>query len=148
LNETAAATLKDPLAITIALVATVGLLALGHPWSVAIPAGVAVLAVHFGTAGWLAGRRPLAQAEPGGTPDWKRFGLTPKEIEVMPLVVSGLPYREIARRTFNSERTIENHVDHIKKKLGVHSRAEIIAFALRQGLLPPADPRENGGSER
>ena len=148
MSQTAAGTLKDPFAITIALVATFGLVALGHPWLVAIPAGVAVLAVHFGTASWLAGRGPLAQAEPGATPDWKRFGLTPKEIEVMPLIVSGLPYREIARRNFNSERTIENHVDHIKKKLGVHSRAEIITFALRQGLLASADPPENGGSER
>jgi DNA-binding NarL/FixJ family response regulator len=147
LSQTAAATLKDPVAIAIGLVATFGLVALGHPWSVAIPAGVLVLAVHFTTANWLARRGAAAPAKPIGPPDWKRFGLTPKEIEVVPLVVLGLPYREIARRTFNSERTIENHVDHIKKKLAVHSRAEIIAFAMREGLLHPGDLPGSGGSE-
>jgi DNA-binding NarL/FixJ family response regulator len=66
----------------------------------------------------------------------------------MPPIVSGLPYREVGRRTFNSERPIENHVDHIKKKLGVHSRAEIIAFAMRQGLLDPADPPRTAELEK
>lgn len=148
MTHAAAATLKDPFAIAITLVATFGLVAVGQPWFIAIPAGLLVLAVHFGSTSWFTRRRVLPPAEQAGAPDWKGFGLTPKEIEVVPLVVLGLPYREVARRTFNSERTIENHVDHIKKKLGVHSRAEIIAFAMRQGLLPPGDLPGSDGSDK
>jgi DNA-binding NarL/FixJ family response regulator len=148
LIRTALAMLRDPLVIPIALVTTVGLVALGQPWLVAVPAGLVVLAAHLGTAAWIARRVPAPALEAAGTPDWSQFGLTPKEIKVMPLIVSGLPYREVGRRTFNSERTIENHVDHIKKKLGVHSRAEIIAFALRQGLLGPGDPPRTAELEK
>ena len=134
----AAAHLADPLAIPIALLATAGLWLLGQPWWLAVPAGIVVLGVHLGSAAWFAKRRPAPPVE-GVAADWQKFGLTRKEIEVVPLVARGLPYKQIARMTFNSERTIENHVDHIKKKLDVHSRAEITAFAMRHQLLSPAD---------
>jgi DNA-binding CsgD family transcriptional regulator/tetratricopeptide (TPR) repeat protein len=54
-------------------------------------------------------------------------GLTPREREVAGLAASGLPSRSIALRLSLSERTVENHLQRIYAKLGLHSRAELIA---------------------
>ena len=135
----AVASLKDPLAVLIALAATVGMVAVGQPPPIAIAGGVAVLAVHVGSAAWLS-RAGQPVAQPAAAVGWKDLGLTRKQAEVVVLIVLGLPSREIARRTFNSERTIENHVHNIYERLGVHSKAELITFAARRGLLGSADP--------
>jgi len=42
--------------------------------------------------------------------------------------------REIAARLFIAERTAEGHVEHIRNKLGFHSRVQIAAWAVEQGL--------------
>jgi DNA-binding CsgD family transcriptional regulator len=54
-------------------------------------------------------------------------GLTAREREVAGLAASGLPARSIALRLSLSERTVENHLQRIYAKLGLHSRAELIA---------------------
>ena len=51
--------------------------------------------------------------------------LTPREREVALLVARGLTNRRIASELSVSERTVENHVRKILKKLGLHSRAQI-----------------------
>ena len=69
-------------------------------------------------------------------------GLVPlsrREREVAALVARGLTNREIARSLFLSERTAENHVQHILTKLGFGSRAQIAAWAVSEGLLTPAE---------
>jgi DNA-binding NarL/FixJ family response regulator len=55
------------------------------------------------------------------------------------LVARGLTNREIARTLFLSERTAENHVQHILTKLGFGSRAQIAAWAVSEGLLTPVE---------
>jgi DNA-binding NarL/FixJ family response regulator len=62
--------------------------------------------------------------------------LSRREREVAALVARGLTNREIARTLFVSERTAENHVQHILAKLGFGSRAQIAAWAVAQGLPP------------
>lgn len=57
--------------------------------------------------------------------------LTKRENEVLRLVSEGLTNDEIAARLFLSKRTVEHHVSSIFRKLGVSSRAEAIAVALR-----------------
>ncbi|GAA1401512.1 helix-turn-helix transcriptional regulator [Oerskovia paurometabola] len=52
-------------------------------------------------------------------------GLTPREAEVARLVADGLSNREVAARLVLSERTVDNHVYRIFRKLGVGSRDEI-----------------------
>jgi non-specific serine/threonine protein kinase len=60
--------------------------------------------------------------------------LTPREREVLRLLVEGRSNPEIAAALFVSPRTAETHVTHILAKLGVTSRAEAAAHAVRVGL--------------
>jgi DNA-binding CsgD family transcriptional regulator len=64
--------------------------------------------------------------------------LSKREREVAALVAQGLSNREIARTLFLSERTAENHVQHILSKLGFGSRAQIAAWAVAEGVSTPA----------
>jgi DNA-binding CsgD family transcriptional regulator/sugar lactone lactonase YvrE len=58
--------------------------------------------------------------------------LTRRELEVADLVAQGLTNREIAQRLFISERTADGHLEHIRDKLGVGTRAQITAWLVRQ----------------
>jgi DNA-binding CsgD family transcriptional regulator len=59
--------------------------------------------------------------------------LTTREREVLRLMVEGLSNQQIAARLFLSKRTVEHHVGNILAKLGVASRAEALAHAMRGG---------------
>lgn len=54
-------------------------------------------------------------------------GLTPREVEVTRLLCCGLSEREIARRLDVSAHTVHDHVRAVRRKLGVSSRAEVVA---------------------
>jgi len=62
-------------------------------------------------------------------------GLTPKETEVLELLALGHTNAEIAARIGSSIRTIETHRAHIHQRLDLHTRAELVRFALDAGLL-------------
>ncbi|HEY6682294.1 MAG TPA: AAA family ATPase [Propionibacteriaceae bacterium] len=57
--------------------------------------------------------------------------LSPREAEVARLVAKGLTNREIAERLVISDRTAENHVQHILTKLGFSTRSQIAAWSVR-----------------
>jgi DNA-binding NarL/FixJ family response regulator len=63
--------------------------------------------------------------------------LTPRELEVLRLLVEGLSAREVAARLFISEKTVGTHVEHILSKLNVKSRVQAVAIAFREGLAAP-----------
>jgi DNA-binding CsgD family transcriptional regulator/tetratricopeptide (TPR) repeat protein len=65
--------------------------------------------------------------------------LSRREREVAVLVARGLTNREIARALVVSERTAQNHVQHILTKLGFGTRAQIAAWAVSEGLPAPAE---------
>jgi DNA-binding CsgD family transcriptional regulator/tetratricopeptide (TPR) repeat protein len=65
-------------------------------------------------------------------------GLTPRELEVLRLLVEGRSNRQIAEQLFISGKTASVHVTNILTKLGVHSRLEAAAAARRLGLDQPA----------
>jgi two-component system nitrate/nitrite response regulator NarL len=61
--------------------------------------------------------------------------LSPRELEILELIVEGLDNAEIARRLFLSPSTVKNHVSSLLAKLGVESRVQAAVRAVRSGLL-------------
>ena len=70
---------------------------------------------------------------PATAPD--RFGLTRREREVLALVAQGRTNRQIADELFISENTAGVHVSNILGKLGVASRTEAAAVAVRLDVI-------------
>jgi DNA-binding NarL/FixJ family response regulator len=66
-------------------------------------------------------------------------GLTPRELEVLGLLVEGRSNRQIAEQLFISGKTASVHVTNLLSKLGVHSRLEAAAMGRRLGLEQPAE---------
>jgi DNA-binding CsgD family transcriptional regulator len=63
------------------------------------------------------------------------YGLSTREREVLRLIVDGYADREIAASLFISRRTVGSHVSHILTKLGVSTRTQATALAVREGLV-------------
>ena len=68
---------------------------------------------------------------PAGPPD----ALSEREAEVLGLIALGHTNAEIATKLFLSVRTIETHRTHIQQKTGQSTRAELVAYALSNGLM-------------
>jgi DNA-binding NarL/FixJ family response regulator len=64
----------------------------------------------------------------------ERPKLSERETEVLRLVAKGLSYREIAERLVLSQRTVQNHVQHILTKLQLHNRTQLVRYAIEQGI--------------
>lgn len=94
----------------------------GTAFSPAVRARLAVERGGFALAGTRAGRRSL---------------LTPRELETLRYLASGLSRKEIARTMQISNKTVEQHCEHLMQKLGIHDRVELTRFAIREGLLEP-----------
>lgn len=73
-----------------------------------------------------------ASSSQSGAPN--NHGLTPREVEVLALLVAGQTNREIAETLFISQHTAGVHVSHILAKLAVRTRTEAAAAAHRLGL--------------
>jgi DNA-binding NarL/FixJ family response regulator len=65
----------------------------------------------------------------------KAHKLTRREVEVLTLLVEGLSQPDISEKLVLSPRTVGKHIEHILAKLGVHSRAQAVAVAVRDELL-------------
>jgi len=63
------------------------------------------------------------------------FNLTSREAEILDLAANGLKTSQIAQRLSISKVTVSNHFKNIYPKIGVHSRAEAVSFALRHNLI-------------
>jgi DNA-binding NarL/FixJ family response regulator len=64
----------------------------------------------------------------------KKFGLTPRELEIVSAVVAGYSNKEIAEYFKISEDTVKHHLSNIFDKLGVSTRLELALFAVNQSL--------------
>jgi DNA-binding CsgD family transcriptional regulator len=99
---------------------------------------------------WTAGRRvsraalqadmdrllAMTDQEPApATPDRDSSGLTPREREVLRLLVDGRTNREIAAALYISHRTATTHVTNILAKFGVETRAAAVTYAFQHGLV-------------
>lgn len=58
--------------------------------------------------------------------------LTPREAELLSLLIEGLSNKMLSQRLFISEATVKTHLAHIYAKLGVETRAAAIATAIRR----------------
>jgi two-component system response regulator DegU len=61
--------------------------------------------------------------------------LTPREVEIVQMLANGASNIEVARKLFISSKTVKNHLAHIYSKLGVESRTQAVAKAVRLGLV-------------
>lgn len=69
--------------------------------------------------------------------------LTPREREVMALVVAGLLNKQIAGDLATSERTIKFHRAHLMNKMQAESLAELVRMAGELGIVPAPVPRDS-----
>ena len=76
--------------------------------------------------------KPKSSQQPGGG---KATRITPRETEIIRLLAEGKSNKEIASLLQITVRTIESHRAKIMLKLGIHSLAELIHFAMRERIV-------------
>jgi len=78
-----------------------------------------------------------AVARPSPLPGERARRLTPRELEVLQLICNGLSNKEIALKLEVSANTVAVHRANIMNALGVHKAAELVVYALQNGLVSP-----------
>lgn len=63
--------------------------------------------------------------------------LTRREREMVAYYARGLAQKEIADLIKIAKKTVEHHITNAMRKLDIHSKAELIRFAVREGIVPP-----------
>jgi DNA-binding NarL/FixJ family response regulator len=74
-------------------------------------------------------------AKPASLRGERNAGLTARELEVLQLIVSGKSNKEIADDLKLSVNTVAVHRANIKETLGIHKTAELVVYAIRNGLV-------------
>ena len=91
------------------------------------------------------GRRFLCQhitemlLEPASSLSFERFKLTKTETEILIDIALGMTTKEIAEKRFSSFHTVNTHRKNIFRKLSVNNANEATRYALRSGLINPAE---------
>jgi len=78
-----------------------------------------------------------ALIKPDPLPGERNRRLTPRELEVLQLICDGLSNKEIAVKLDLSANTVAVHRANIMNTLGVHKTAELVVYALQNGLVNP-----------
>ncbi len=81
--------------------------------------------------------RSLFSESKSGPPqqDLPAENLTPRETEILKLIVEGYTNRQISEQLTISIRTVEGHRGNISDKLGLHSRLELVRYARQHGII-------------
>jgi DNA-binding NarL/FixJ family response regulator len=90
-----------------------------------------------GLAGLVLGEYRRLSAPAAKPPAAKQLSLpvlTDREAEILRLVAKGLTYPQIAARLTLSTRTVQNHVQNTLSKLQLHNKAQLVRYALEQGV--------------
>lgn len=72
-----------------------------------------------------------------GRPTRSLDGLTPREQEVLAHLADGASNMEIAETLGISHKTVARHRENIMRKLNLHSRTELVKYAIRKGIIKP-----------
>ncbi|MBB4634246.1 LuxR C-terminal-related transcriptional regulator [Longimicrobium terrae] len=65
----------------------------------------------------------------------RRFGITPRELEILEAIAAGLSNREIAAKLFVSENTVKTHSSRLFEKLNARRRTQAVQLAKEAGLI-------------
>jgi DNA-binding NarL/FixJ family response regulator len=109
----------------------------GDPFSVraALAAGVRAFVVSSAGPGRATGAAGAARGPIRGSQTAGVDGLSGREIEVLALVASGRSNRDIGTELHLSALTVKSHLARIARKMGTGDRAEMVAVALRAGVI-------------
>jgi DNA-binding NarL/FixJ family response regulator len=115
---------------------------LGVEWPWAVAAGLAVFAV-----GEVSGRILRPRQAPATTPPPVPTGvgaaagypLSPRELEVALLIVTGLTSKEVGTKLGILRGTVDKTIEHIYDKLGIRSRAQLAIWLMDRGLLESSE---------
>ena len=66
----------------------------------------------------------------------EQLGITPRELEILEAMASGLSNKEIAERLFVSENTVKTHAGRVFDKLSAKRRTQAVQRAKEAGLIP------------
>lgn len=80
------------------------------------------------------GSHPRSALETGSAPLTLLASLTSREAEILRLIGKGLSRVQIASQLCRSAKTIDGHQKRMMKKLGIGARADLVRFAIREGL--------------
>ena len=109
-------------------------------------AGAQAVLLHEAAAGRLDGAAVSAVLSAAGHQIRRRpnlvAGLTTREIEVLALLVRGLPNKQIAAALAVSTRTVGSHIEHIFTKIGVSTRGSAAMYAMRHGIVDAVPSEE------
>ncbi len=72
-------------------------------------------------------------ARPGASEQGRK--LTPREIEILKVLATGMANKQIARQLGISDKTVRNHLSNLYNKLGIYDRVQAALFAVREGLV-------------
>ena len=84
-----------------------------------------------------------AEPDPDPAAEARLAELSPREREVLLLLVEGMSNREVADRLFVSEATVKTHVMAVLRKLGLRDRVQAVILGYESGLVRPG--RSTGG---
>jgi DNA-binding NarL/FixJ family response regulator len=76
-----------------------------------------------------------AVSRPAALKGERRAALTPRELEILQLIVEGKSNKEIADQLRLSANTVAVHRANIMDALGIHKTAELVVYAIRNGLV-------------
>jgi DNA-binding NarL/FixJ family response regulator len=79
--------------------------------------------------------RVLDMLTGASTPKEFYDGLTAREVEILKLMATGKPNKQIAFSLKISEKTVRNHISHIYEKLQIYDRAQAVLYAVRKNLV-------------